>query len=182
MKILNPTISIFNLKSDGSALVHVQTNQTFYIEYHPEMTRRSISKINYLVERRSVLYFPTDVVIMGLNTPAVELQGSIVGALNVTVAEGRTFNFDPKAKTEPPPSKNSSEDGLKIDHGLEMGIWTQEANSKLMFTGTGDCYIQTSDLILRSGASLEAKVTISKVCLFCNNERIALYFLSAMIL
>ena len=140
-------------------LIHVRPNQTFYVEYHPEMTRRSISKVNYLVDRNATLFFPTDVVLMGLKTPAVELKGSIVGALNITVAEGRTIHFDPKARTEPPPPKNSSEPSPEIDHGIEMGVWTQEANSLLKFTGTGDCNIQTSDFILRSGASLASKVT-----------------------
>lgn len=123
------------------------------------MTRRSISKINYQVDKEATLYLPTDVVFMGQNTPVVTLFGTIFGALNITVSEGRVFHFDPKAKTEPPPS-NSTQDGLLIKAGIEMGVWTQEANSKLIFTGTGDCNVRTSDLILRSGASLEAKVRI----------------------
>lgn len=123
------------------------------------MTRRSISKVNYLIDRNATLYFPTDVVLMGLKAPAVELLGSIVGALNVTVAEGRTIHVDPKGKTGPPPPKNSSEASPTVDHGVEMGVWTQEANSLLKFIGTGDCNMQTSDLILRSGASLTSKVT-----------------------
>ena len=125
------------------------------------MTRRSISKVNYLVDRNATLFFPTDVVLMGLKTPAVELNGVMVGALNVTVAEGRTFNFDPKARTAPPPPKSSSQAIPTIDHGIEMGVWTQEANSVLKFTGTGDCNVQTSDFIMRNGSSLAAKVIFS---------------------
>lgn len=156
----NATVSIFNLISDGSALIHVQKNQTFYINYRPEMTRRSISRINYKVDKKGTLYFPTDVVIMGHKTPTVTLFGTLYGALNLTVAEGRVVHFDPNAKTEPPPSKNFSNPDLVVRKGIEMGIWTQQAGSKLIFTGTGDCNIRTSDFVLKSGASLEAKVNI----------------------
>ena len=122
------------------------------------MTRRSISKMNYLIDKNATLFFPTDVVLMGLKKPAVELHGSIVGALNVTVAEGRTFNFDPQARTVPPPPKDPSQETPEISQGIEIGVWKQEANSLLTFIGTGDCNIEASDFVLRSGAALNAKV------------------------
>ena len=153
-----PSISISNLFGDGTCLVHVQDNTTFYIEYNSVATRRSISKTDYLIERNAVLYFPTDFIVMGGGTPAVTLKGTIIGVLNFTVAEGRRIVIGQYGKTLPPPSKNGSQSSR--GYGIEIGVWTQEANGQLLFSDTGNGVVNSSDFILRSGATFEAKVRV----------------------
>ena len=94
---------------------------------------------------------------LGQNIPAIDLKGTIVGALNLTVAEGKVVHLASSARILPPSSKNDSRFMMK-QGGVDVGVWTQEANSMLIFTETEDCRINANDFVLRSGSVVRAKV------------------------
>ena len=132
----------------------MKNNQTFYIEYHEEMTRRSRSKVNYLVEKQGKLVLPSEFIVLGQSQRAVDLKGSIIGAINFTVGEGRTVYLDDGARILPLLKRSGQSNGT----GILAGVLTIEANGKLQFENTA--LLNTSDFILRAGASLKAKVSL----------------------
>ena len=86
-----PSISVVTVLGDGSSVLHVTNNQTFFIEYEEFTRRRSFPPVNFKVDYTGEVMLVSDVHIAGKKNPAFELEGRITGVSNLTLTEGRVF-------------------------------------------------------------------------------------------
>ena len=86
-----PSISVVTVLGDGSSILHVLKNQTFYIEYEEFTRRRSFPPVNFKVEYSGELMLVSDFHVAGKKDPALHLEGRITGVSNLTLAENRLF-------------------------------------------------------------------------------------------
>ena len=86
-----PSISVVTVLGDGSSVLHVTKNQTFFIEYQEFTRRRSFPPVNFKVDYSGEVMLVSDVHVAGKKNPAFELEGRITGVSNLTLTEGRVF-------------------------------------------------------------------------------------------
>lgn len=86
-----PSISVVTVLGDGSSMLHVRENQTFYIEYQEFTRRRSFPPVNFRVEYSGELMLVSDFHVAGKKNPAFDIEGRISGVSNLTLTEGRLF-------------------------------------------------------------------------------------------
>ena len=86
-----PSISVVTVLGDGSSVLHVMKNQTFFIEYEEFTRRRSLPPVNFKVDYSGEVMLVSDVHVAGKKNPAFDLEGRITGVSNLTLTEGRVF-------------------------------------------------------------------------------------------
>ena len=86
-----PSISVVTVLGDGSSILHVRKNQTFYIEFQEFTRRRSFPPVNFRVEYSGELMLVSDFHVSGKKNPAFDIEGRISGVSNLTLTEGRLF-------------------------------------------------------------------------------------------
>ena len=86
-----PSISVVTVLGDGSSVLHVRRNQTFFIEYQEFTRRRSFPPVNFKVDYAGEVMLLSDVHVAGKKNPAFELEGRITGVSNLSLTEGRVF-------------------------------------------------------------------------------------------
>ena len=86
-----PSISVVTVLGDGSSVLHVRKNQTFFIEYQEFTRRRSFPPVNFKVDYSGEVMLVSDVHVTGKKNPAFQLEGRISGVSNLTLTEGRVF-------------------------------------------------------------------------------------------
>ena len=86
-----PSISVVTVLGDGSSVLHVMKNQTFFIEYEEFTRRRSFPPVNFKVDYSGEVMLVSDVHVAGKKNPAFDLEGRITGVSNLTLTEGRVF-------------------------------------------------------------------------------------------
>lgn len=86
-----PSISVVTVLGDGSSVLHVMKNQTFFIEYEEFTRRRSFPPVNFRVDYSGEVMLVSDVHVAGNKNPAFDLKGRITGVSNLTLTEGRVF-------------------------------------------------------------------------------------------
>ena len=87
----HPSISVVTVLGDGSSILHVRKNQTFYIEFQEFTRRRSFPPVNFRVEYSGELMLVSDFHVSGKKNPAFDIEGRISGVSNLTLTEGRLF-------------------------------------------------------------------------------------------
>ena len=92
-----PSVSCQTVLGDSSSLLHVQPNQTFYIEYSQSDDRRSVPPVNFRIEQDGEIYLPADFRVIGEDDPPFDLDGRMSGVYNFTAADGKEIVVGPHA-------------------------------------------------------------------------------------
>ena len=92
-----PSVSAQTILGDLSSLIHVQPNQTFYIEYSQSDNQRSVPPVNFRIEENGEIFLPADFRVIGEDDPPFYLDGRMSGVYNFTVGEGKEFVVGPHA-------------------------------------------------------------------------------------
>lgn len=118
---------------DGSPLIHVQSNQTFYMEYQKATSKRSNPRVNFLIEKHGDLITVNDLRISGDKTPTVDLRGTIRGVTKFTLSTSKVCHIS---------ETGSITVGLHRENtstvAINLGMLTLEYNSKMMFSDGGE--------------------------------------------
>ena len=126
---------------DGSSLLHIQTNQTFYIEYQEVTQRRSFPKVNFKVDYGGEVMLVSDFHVSGEGNPAFELLGRITGVSNLTLTEGRELHVGVQASSAL--IKGNSYVEKPRDGLLSFGVFGMEASSQLQYVEAMELNIDT---------------------------------------
>ena len=118
---------------DGSPLLHVQSNQTFYVEYEKATRKRSNPKANFLVEEHGDLITVNDLRISGDNVPAVDLRGRIRGVTKLTLSTSKECWI---SRTGSITVELSRENSSAV--AVSLGLLTLEFGAKLRFSRGGE--------------------------------------------
>ena len=130
---LNPSVYIGLMYGDASPLIHVQSNQTFYMEYQKATSKRSNPKVNFLIEEHGDLITVNDLRISGGKTPAIDLRGTVRGVIKFTLSTSKACHIS---------EKGSITVGLHRENtssvAINLGMLTLEYNANLIFTEGGE--------------------------------------------
>jgi hypothetical protein len=118
---------------DGSPLIHVQSNQTFYMEYQKATSKRSNPKVNFLIEEHGDLITVNDLRISGDKTPAIDLRGTIRGVTKFTLSNSKVCRV---SKTGSITVGILRENSSAV--AINLGMLTLEYNANLVFTEGGE--------------------------------------------
>lgn len=74
---------------DKSGYIHVQSDQTFYIEFDEYHLTRSSPPCSFIIDYGGDLWVSADFRIIGDDRTAMLLEGHLVGMYNLTLEKGR---------------------------------------------------------------------------------------------
>ena len=135
---------------DGSSLIHVQPNQTFYMEYQKATSKRSNPKVNFLIEEHGNLITVNDLRISGDKTPAIDLRGTIGGVTKFTLSTSKICQIS---------ETGSIKVGLHRENtstiAINIGLLTLEYNAKMIFSKGGE--LDIGYLTMRQKTLMSAK-------------------------
>lgn len=151
-----PSISVHTILGDSSSLLHIQPNQTFYIEYQEVTQRRSFPKVNFKVDYGGEVMLVSDFHISGNENPTFQLDGRITGVSNLTLTEGRVFLAGENASSALIKGKSYVEKPL--DGKLSFGVFGMEAASQLQYTKHMELDIDT--IYMRQRAVISADTIV----------------------
>lgn len=134
-------------------MLHVQANQTFFIEYENTTERRSYPKVNFLVEYGGEVALVPDFHVVGSKDPPFLLFGRMTGVSNLTLGEAKKLIIGENASTGF--IKNGSYVQEPIDGELSFGILNMEADAKLL--KTGDLNLDVGTLFMKKGTRIPAR-------------------------
>ena len=83
------TLNVGIVLGDRTGFFHLKQAQKFYVEFEPFLPVRSSPPCNFLVDEGSELWLSQDIRVIGVNEPAVQLDGHMSGVYNITLEEGR---------------------------------------------------------------------------------------------
>ena len=130
---VNPSVYVGLVYGDGSSLFHVQSNQTFYMEYQKATSKRSNPKINLLIKEHGDLITVNDLRISGGMIPAIDLRGTIRGVTKFTLSTSRVCQV---SKTGSITVAIHRENSSAV--AINLGMLSLEYDSKLVFTDSGE--------------------------------------------
>ena len=120
------------LYGDGSPLIHVQANQTFYVEYQKATSKRSNPKANFLIKEQGDLITVNDLRISGDKVPAIDLRGSIRGVTKLTLSTSKVCHISKSGLiTVELYRENTS------TVAINLGMLSLEYNAKFVFAEGG---------------------------------------------
>lgn len=147
-----PAISVITVLGDGSSVLHVMENQTFFIEYQEYTRRRSFPPVNFKVDYGGELMLVSDFHVAGKNNPAFELEGRITGVSNLSLTESRVLRAGENMSSALLKDKVYIE--TPIDGQLKFGVFIMEASSGLYFAKRMKFVVST--LYMRQKAVISA--------------------------
>ncbi len=92
-----PSVSAQTILGDATSMLHIQGNQTFYIEYTQAAERRALPPVNFQIDQYGELFLVPDFRIIGLHDRPFYLDGQLSGVYNMTVAEKKELVVGPHA-------------------------------------------------------------------------------------
>ncbi|WAR26297.1 TENX-like protein [Mya arenaria] len=72
---------------DRSGYLHLQNGQTVFVEYSTYATLRSSPPVNFRIDEGSNIWLSADFKVIGEQQPAMQLDGHLVGVMNLTLEE-----------------------------------------------------------------------------------------------
>lgn len=118
---------------DGSVLIHVQPNQTVYMEYEKATSKRSNPKVNFLIEELGELITVNDLRISGDKSPSFNLQGSIKGVRKLTLSASKVGHISKSGSITAELHRNNLS-----TVAISLGSLTLEYGAKLTFSHGGE--------------------------------------------
>ena len=131
-KSSNSSVYIGLVYGDGSPLIHVQSNQTFYMEYQKATSKRSNPKVNFHIEEHGDLITVNDLRISGDRTP-VDLRGSIRGVTKLTLSANKVFQI---SKTGSITVELHRDNSSAV--AINLGSLTLEYGAQILFSSSGE--------------------------------------------
>lgn len=126
-----PSISVQTVLGDGSSVLHIMKNQTFFIEYQEFTRRRSFPPVNFKVDYSGEVMLVSDFHVAGKKNPAFDLEGRITGVSNLSLTEGRVLQAGENISSALLRNKVYIE--TPIEGQLTFGVFIMEASSELRF-------------------------------------------------
>ena len=136
---------------DGSPLIHIQPNQTFYMEYQKATSKRSNPRVNFLVEENADLISVNDLRISGDKSPAVDLRGTIRGVTILTLSSSKVCLL---SNTSSVTVEINRENSSAV--AVNLGELTMEYASQILFSHGGE--LDIGYLTMRQKTLLSAQV------------------------
>ena len=127
------SVHIGLLYGDGSSLLHVQSNQTFYMEYQKATSKRSNPKINFIIEENSDLITVNDFRISGDKSLPIDLRGTIRGVTKFTLSASKVCHI---SKTGSITAELHPMNTSVI--AINLGMLTLEYNARVVFAEGGE--------------------------------------------
>ncbi|KAH3880016.1 hypothetical protein DPMN_003928 [Dreissena polymorpha] len=81
------SINLDYVMGDRTGYLHLANGQTGYVEYSTYATLRSVPPINFHVDVNSNIWLSADFQLIGIQIPAMQLDGHMVGVRNLTLEE-----------------------------------------------------------------------------------------------
>ena len=147
------SISVKTVLGDGTATLHVQKNQSFFIEFQEFTRRRSFPPVNFKVDYTGEVILVSDFHVSGKKNPAFQLDGRISGVSNLSLAEGRVMLVGENASSALLRNKRYLE--TPIQGKLTFGVITMEASSKILFAE--HMKLDSSTMYMRQKALISAE-------------------------
>ena len=167
-KAMNSSVYIGIMYGDGSPLIHIQSNQTFYMEYQKATSKRSNPKVNFLIEEHGDLITVNDLRISGDKTPPVDLRGSIRGVTKLTLSANKVCQIRRTASISVELQRDNSSAvainlgqltleygaGLSFSHGgeLDIGYLTMRQRS---FLSADDFEIKSTAILIEGEGNIK---------------------------
>lgn len=82
---------------DKSGVLHLQSTQTFYIEYDQYQLLRSSPPCSFLVDEGSEMWASADFRLIGLGNPVLQLDGHLAGVMNLTLGHQKRVEISETA-------------------------------------------------------------------------------------
>ena len=143
---------------DGSVLIHVQPNQTVYMEYEKATSKRSNPKVNFLIEELGELITVNDLRISGDKSPSFNLQGSIKGVRKLTLSASKVGHISKSGSITAELHRNNLS-----TVAISLGSLTLEYGAKLTFSHGGELdigYLTMRQKTLLSAQYFDIKSTV----------------------
>ena len=140
-------------------MIHVEPEQTFYIEYQEATQRRSFPKVNFKVDYLGELIVVSDFHVSGNKNPTFILNGRLTGVSNLTLTDNRVLQAGVNASNAL--IQNRSYVTTPIDGHLTFGVVNLEAGSKMLFSK--HLVLATDLFSMRKGAILSADSMVISV-------------------
>ena len=135
---------------DGSPLIHVQSDQDFYMEYQKATSKRSNPKVNFLIEEHGNLITVNDLRISGDKTPPIDLRGAIRGVTKFTLSTSKICQI---SKTGSIKVELHHENTSTV--AINVGMLTLEYNARIVFSEGGE--LDIGYLTMRQKTLMSAK-------------------------
>ncbi|KAK3576663.1 hypothetical protein CHS0354_004948 [Potamilus streckersoni] len=148
------SINLDLILGDGSGVLHMQSGQSFYIEYDEYSILRSSPPVRYDVDHGAKMYASADLRLIGKHQPVLRLGGHLAGVMNLTLEEGRVVQIGENA------TNSRIKDGKHVilDNGtLVLSKLSLQANAKLNYQ-VGRFQLDVSEVMMRHGSKISADI------------------------
>ena len=137
----NVTVVVHHFLGDGTGRVHLQTNQTIYVEVVESVTNETTAPCSFKVDQGAEIVFPSKVHIYGTRS---EIDGRITGVTDLVIALGGIIEFSSTAQT----AKVENKEYLRIDKNgnFSFGSVLVKRGSKIVFKKINDTLMLNSGL------------------------------------
>ncbi|KAL4230250.1 hypothetical protein ACF0H5_010636 [Mactra antiquata] len=108
------SINLDYVMGDRTGYLHMKDDQTAFVEYSEYSLLRSAPPINFMIDKNSHIWLSADFKIIGEQKPAFQLDGHLIGVMNLTLEEKREMRISDTA------SNSRVENGVL--HTFENGV------------------------------------------------------------